>query len=158
MPAAPNANARRCGECTACCDGWLKIRIGDHDVKPGHPCPFSGAGKCAIYDTRPVDPCRNFVCGWLAPTSPLPEWMRPDRSHLIFLPASFTWRTIPVDVAVAVGARPRAKARAWLEAFSRDARRPLLLQADGEWQAHGPPDFLHDMVERLARTDDPTRS
>ena len=83
--------------------------------------------------------------------------MRPDQSNLIFLPASFTWRTLPVDVAVAVGARPKAKARAWIEAFSRDTRRPLLLQSDGEWHAHGPPAFLHDMVARLAQDGDPLR-
>ncbi|GKQ51151.1 hypothetical protein BRSPCE3_20060 [Bradyrhizobium sp. Ce-3] len=76
--------------------------------------------------------------------------MRPDKSDLIFLPASFVWRTTPVDVAVAIGPRPKAKARAWLEAFSRDNRRPLLLQSDGEWHANGPPQFLRDMVERLA--------
>lgn len=76
--------------------------------------------------------------------------MRPDKSGLIFLPASFLWRTTPVDVAVAIGAHPKAKARAWLEAFSRDTRRPLLLQSDGEWYANGPPQFLRDMVERLA--------
>ncbi len=81
--------------------------------------------------------------------------MRPDRSDVIFLPASFVWRTIPVDVAVAIGAHPKAKARAWLEAFSRDARRPLLLQSDGDWHAFGPPQFLSDMVERLADGRDP---
>ncbi|WP_342722102.1 hypothetical protein AAFG07_22625 [Bradyrhizobium sp. B097] len=150
MPAEPSTTARQCGECTACCDGWLKIRIRGHDVHPGQPCPFSSAGKCTIYDERPLDPCRKFVCGWLTPTSPLPDWMRPDRSDVIFLPASFVWRTIPVDVAVAIGAHPKAKARAWLEAFSRDARRPLLLQSDGDWHAFGPPQFLSDMVERLS--------
>ncbi|MHC2250868.1 hypothetical protein ACVILK_000560 [Bradyrhizobium embrapense] len=81
--------------------------------------------------------------------------MRPDKSDLIFLPASFSWRTIPVDVAVAVGTRPKAKARAWLEAFSRDKRRPLLLQSDAEWHAHGPPQFLRDMVARISGGLDP---
>ena len=155
MREKPDAAARRCGDCTACCDGWLKIRVRDHDVYPGRPCPFSAAGKCSIYEERPVDPCREFVCGWLAPTSPLPDWMRPDRSDVIFLPANFRWRGVPVDVAVPVGACPKAKAQAWLESFSATTRRPLLLQANGEWHAYGPPQFLQDMVERLAAGNDP---
>ena len=155
MREQPEAAARQCGSCTACCDGWLKIRVRDHDVYPGRPCPFSAAGRCSIYAERPVDPCREFVCGWLAPTSPLPDWMRPDRSDVIFLPANFRWRGVAVDVAVPVGARPKAKARAWLESFSTTARRPLLLQADGEWHAFGPPQFLQDMVARLAAGNDP---
>ncbi len=81
--------------------------------------------------------------------------MRPDKSDLIFLPASFRWRNIPVDVAVAIGARPKAKAKAWLEDFSREKKRPLLLQSDGEWLAYGPPPFLHEIRDRLANKEQP---
>jgi hypothetical protein len=146
--------ARVCGECTACCDGWLKIRIREQDVYPGCRCPFSGPGRCTIYAERPDDPCRNFFCGWLVPTSPLPGWMRPDKSDVIFLAANFRWRNIAVDVAVPVGARPKAKAQAWLENFSRDMRRPLLMQMDGEWHAYGPPQFLSEIRDRL-QTEEP---
>src|SRR5947209_6989455 len=80
--------ARSCGECTACCDGWLQIEVRGHAVRKGSPCPFSTAGRCTIYPDRPQHPCREFVCGWLTASSPLPDWMRPDKSHLILLAAN----------------------------------------------------------------------
>ena len=60
---AAATSARRCDACTACCDGWLKIAVHGHAVYPGKPCPFSSGHHCTIYDTRPQDPCRAFVCG-----------------------------------------------------------------------------------------------
>ena len=141
---------RTCSECTACCDGWLKINVRGHDVFPGNPCRFSVAHKCSIYADRPVDPCQQFVCGWLADKSPLPEWMRPDKANLILLPANFRWRGIPVHVAVAVGARPKDKAIKWLKDFCLASRRPLIFQTEGEWIAYGPPEFQSQMSARLA--------
>src|SRR5439155_10475649 len=59
------ASGRRCGECTACCDGWLKINVYGVEVYPGHPCPHSSGHHCLIYERRPLDPCQRFFCGWL---------------------------------------------------------------------------------------------
>ena len=117
MPTNQPDVARKCSERTACCDGWLKINVRGRDVFPGSPCPFSVAHRCSIYEERPVDPCQQFVCGWLMDNSPLPEWMRPDKANLILLPANFRWRGVPVHVAVAVGARPKDKAINWLKDF-----------------------------------------
>ena len=104
------ATARNCGSCTACCDGWLRIEVRGHEVRPGRACPFCVAHACAIYQERPQHPCREFVCGWLVPTSPLPDWMRPDKSDVILLAANFFWKGLPVDIAVAAGRRPKQKA------------------------------------------------
>ncbi len=68
---APGGITRVCGTCTACCDGWVAGTIYGHEMKPGTPCHFRGEGCCTIYDKRPLDPCRKFVCGWLAADSPL---------------------------------------------------------------------------------------
>ena len=97
--------ARHCGGCTACCDGWLRIEVSGHEVRPGKACPFRIEHGCSIYEQRPQHPCREFICGWLVPSSPLPEWMRPDKSDLILLAANFAWHGLPVDVAVAAGDR-----------------------------------------------------
>jgi hypothetical protein len=146
---------RSCGSCTACCDGWLQIEVRGHVVRRGQPCPFSVAHQCAIYPERPQDPCREFVCGWLVASSPLPDWMRPDRADMIMLAANFFWRGFPVDVLVPVGARPRQKALDWLKTFCAENKRLLLYQIDGEWIAFGPPAFQADIVERLARGEEP---
>jgi hypothetical protein len=142
---------RQCGPCTACCDGWLKITVRGHEVRPGKPCPFSSGHDCSIYATRPQDPCREFICGWLDRNSPLPQWMRPDKAGLILLPANFTWRGLRVDVAVPVDQGPKTKALEWLKTFSFANGRLLLYGVKDEWYAFGPPDFQVDMRARIGK-------
>lgn len=142
---------RGCDGCTACCGGWLQIEVRGHRVWPGNPCPFCVDHGCAIYDERPSNPCRKFVCGWLVASSPLPEWMRPDRSDMIMLAANFSWHGLPVDVLVPVGDRPKQKALDWLMQFSAANKRLLLYQMKGEWFAFGPPAFQTEMSDRIQR-------
>ncbi len=144
-------NQRSCGSCTACCDGWLQIEVRGHHIRPGTPCPFSVEHRCSIYPERPQKPCREFVCGWLVASSPLPEWMRPDKSDMIMLAANFIWRGLPVDVLVAAGQRPKTKALDWMKAFSSEKKRLLIYQVDGDWFAFGPPAFQAEISERIAR-------
>ena len=146
----PNST-RSCGSCTACCDGWLQIEVRGQRIRPGRPCPFRADHGCSIYEQRPAKPCREFVCGWLVGLSPLPDWMRPDKSDMIMLAANFTWRGLPVDVIVPVGARPKRKALDWLMQFSSANRRMLLYQIEGEWFAYGPPAFQAEIAERISR-------
>lgn len=66
---------RPCGDCTACCDGFL---IGEAKGKPfgdGKPCEFLISKKCTIYSDRP-QMCRNYQCAWTQFV--LPEWMKPN--------------------------------------------------------------------------------
>jgi len=88
----------------------------------GKPCPYSVEHQCSIYSERPQNPCREFICGWLIASSPLPEWMRPDKSDMIMLAANFVWHGLPVDVVVAAGDSPKKKALAWLMKFSSEKK------------------------------------
>jgi hypothetical protein len=146
---------RTCGSCTACCDGWLQIEVRGHKIQPGKPCPFSVEHQCSIYSERPQHPCREFVCGWLIASSPLPEWMRPDKSDMIMLAANFFWHGLPVDVLVPAGDRPKQKALDWLMKFSAEKKRLLLYQVEKEWFAFGPPAFQAEISERIARGEQP---
>lgn len=146
-----NDNARVCGDCTACCDGWLKIEVRGHQVQPGTPCLFSSGHHCTIYPDRPQHPCREFICGWLARSSPLPEWMRPDKANMILLPAKFIWRGLRVDVAVPVGEQPKKKALDWLKKFCSEHKRPLIYESKTDWFAFGPPAFQAEMHDRINR-------
>ncbi len=148
---ADSSKARQCGDCAACCEGWLKIEIRGHPVYPGKKCPFCTRSGCSIYDERPEDPCRKFICGWLAHRSPLPDWMRPDKSNAILLVASFAWHGIPVDVAVPAGNRIKEKALTWLQDFYSKQKRLLVFNLDEEWYAFGPPAFQQDIRSRLQR-------
>jgi hypothetical protein len=85
------------------------------------------------------------------PSSPLPEWMRPDKSDMIMLAANFIWQGRPVDVVVAVGDRPKKKALEWLKKFSRENKRLLIYQIEQDWFAFGPPAFQSDISQRIGR-------
>jgi len=87
------------------------------------------------------------------PTSPLPDWLRPDRAKIIFLPAQFNWSGRHVDVAVPVGDGAEAKALQWVKDFALAQKRLLLYRQDEDWFAFGPPAFQADMHERMARGD-----
>ena len=123
------ASDRNCGDCTACCDGWLKAEIkGDglthHTASPGSPCMYSSSTGCQVYESRPVSPCRVFRCEWLTNLD-LPEKFKPNRSKVI-LKGNFVWErpmsNVPVAVATAVGAKLPGKTVQWLSAYAEENR------------------------------------
>ena len=154
---------RNCQPCTACCDGWLQIRVGDAHAYPGKPCPHSTGQGCRIYADRPVDPCQQFICGWRMEGSPLPEWMKPNNAKVIVLPSQMVWRDRPVDVAVPVGKRIPPRALNWLQQFAQQHNRMLLyseqIEENGVFTnkqrvaAYGPPAFQQEMAQQLASGD-----
>lgn len=150
-PAAtrPRAVHRECGGCTACCDGWLKITVYGNDVYPGKPCPYSTGHCCRIYEHRPLDPCKNFVCGWLDSQSPFPDDFRPDKLGVIILRAR--WRGLAVYALVPAGRDPDDKLIEWMTDFSNSRGIPFLYEMRGEWYAYGPPAFRQDVAARHAR-------
>ena len=75
--------------------------------------------------------------------------MRPDKSDMILLAANFTWHSLPVDVAVAAGTRPKQKALDWLKKFASEKKRLLIYQIGEDWFAFGPPAFQAEISERI---------
>jgi hypothetical protein len=149
LAAAPPA--RSCGSCTACCDGWLAGTIHGHAMSPGTPCHFRGAGGCTIYDQRPDSPCRSFVCAWLAPDSPFPEPLRPDRCGVII--ANVRWRGQSAYLLRSAGKDPDPALLAAMQRFSVQTGRPFFYEIQGEKLGFGPPLFQQDMLERARRGD-----
>ncbi len=148
---------RSCQNCTACCDGWLRITIQGQAVYPGKKCPFSTGTGCSDYPNRPIQPCRQFDCGWLIKGSPLPDWMRPDTAKVIVLFNELVFSGIPIDVAVPVGRRIPPRALQWLKYFAERERRVLIYSEQivanksftGEQSiaAFGPPELSRFMPE-----------
>ena len=90
---------RGCGECTACCEGWLSAE--DLDMRPGKACKHRIESGCSIYPERPEVPCKTFRCGWLRDSQVFSEDLRPDKCGAILLsdrPAAGyeVWRLVPV--------------------------------------------------------------
>ncbi len=155
---ATPASGRDCLPCNACCQGWVSARVLGHHMRPGHPCPHSTPGGCAVYAQRPESPCRTFVCSWLVKGSPLPEWMRPDRSGAIVL-LSLKWEDEYVISAVPVGRSIPERTLAWLRDYAQRHRRPLVyyerIEDNGAYTGlrrfgFGPPAF-RDRVARMAQ-------
>jgi hypothetical protein len=140
---------RHCGECTACCDGWVAGTFRGHEMKPGVPCHFVRAGGCSIYAERPVSPCRNFVCGWLAPDSPFPEDFRPDRLGVIVI--RMAWRGQPAYLLCSAGRDPDEELLKWMRDFSMRTGRPFFYEQAGEKLGFGPEAFQQDMLAKVQR-------
>lgn len=155
--ASKKQQARQCQPCTGCCDGWVQMNIQGHDVYPGCPCPHSTGNGCDDYANRPVDPCHNFMCGWIIDDSPLPEWMKPSNARVIVIFNKINWNGHPVDLAVPMGRKIPPRALNWLKDFAEKHGRPLMymeqLEVDGKFQkqqelhAFGPPDFQQQVLQ-----------
>ena len=147
--AVQSANTRECGSCTACCDGWAVGTVYGHEMKPGTPCHFRGEGCCTIYERRPTEPCRNFVCGWLRPGSPFPDSFRPDRLGVMIVATQ--WRQRPAYILVSAGRDPDEALLAWMREFSARTGAPFFYEQQGSRYGFGPAAFQHEMLARVER-------
>ena len=141
------ARERECGTCTACCDGWVEGTIHGHEMKPGVPCHFRGEGCCTIYERRPEEPCRRFICGWLAPASPFPESFRPDRLGVMIV--ATRWRGRPAYILKSAGRDPDEELLAWMRNFSVGKGAPFFYEQNGERFGFGPAQFQQEMLMKL---------
>jgi hypothetical protein len=147
IPLLPARSARReCGTCTACCDGWVVGTIHGHDMKPGVPCHFRGEGCCAIYESRPEEPCRSFACGWLLPGSPFPEDFRPDRLGVMIIP--IRWRSRAAYILRSAGRDPDERLLGWMQDFSARTGAPFFYERAGERYGFGPEAFRQEMLQK----------
>lgn len=56
-------NFRECGDCVACCSGYLIGNSYGNKFGTGKPCAFLVKGDCSIYEDRP-ETCRTYQCAW----------------------------------------------------------------------------------------------
>ena len=150
---------RRCTPCNTCCQGWLKVEAKAAKAFLGSACQYCSASRCDIYESRPIDPCQNFVCAWLNPKSSLPDWMRPDRSHVIVMTDRLNWKDRPVITATYTVSPAPTQTRDWLYKYSDISDMPLVtiefLTEQGNpaskklLSTHGPREFALEMIERF---------
>jgi hypothetical protein len=139
---------RECGECTACCEGW--VADASLEMWAGKPCAHCTSGGCAIYETRPEDPCRTFKCAWLEDEEAFPEEMRPDKSGAIVLSARY-WKEWNVLRATPVGVVIPDATLEWLRLHTKAKDQPLIFYergyvdgaytTGGRQRAYGSPEF-----------------
>lgn len=79
---------RECGECTACCEGWLSGTAHGSRFYPNSPCHYlDGCNGCSIYKDRP-EICQQFECLWKQ-TNQIPGWLKPSRCGAILYQRSY---------------------------------------------------------------------
>ena len=147
--ARPTHAARKCGVCVTCCGGWVAGNMLGHEVKPGSPCPFVCETGCSVYERRPTNPCKNFVCGWLLPESPFPEDFRPDKVGVIIV--RIAWRARPAYILVSAGRDPEEPMLEWMRGYSMQTGGPFFYAQGGERLGFGPMEFQQEMLAKLQR-------
>ncbi len=143
------AGPRECGNCTACCEGWLECTVLGQEIVPGSPCRYIHEGHCSNYEQRPVSPCRDFVCAWVLADSPFPDSFRPNQLGVIIVRIS--WRDQPAYLLRSAGRDPSAELLEWMQRFSIRTGRPFFYEIAGEKLGFGPPLFQQDMLKRAQR-------
>lgn len=152
---------RNCQPCTACCDGWVQIKVKGCEAYPGHPCPHSTGKGCDDYENRPVDPCRQFECAWVKQGSKLPDDFRPNECGALVIDGLLTWQGLAVDLAVPVGREIPEETLNWLMKYAEKTLRPLIYQQQDPSSdkleknpltlAYGPPAFQQWVLEQQAK-------
>jgi len=139
---------RQCFPCTACCEGWLtSIEI---DMSPGKPCQHCTVKGCAIYESRPKNPCKTYQCAWLREGSELPDELRPDLCGAV-VSLNRKWNGWTVIHAAPTGAEIPPETLEWIKAYAVKLGKPLMFQVnireDGEFGpakilGYGPREFV----------------
>ena len=133
--------ARACGECAKCCEGWLSGAAYGHTFAPGRPCFFLEK-TCSIYADRPVDPCRNYRCAWLAEEI-FPMWMKPSLANVIITRKDDEQGGPPYYVVDRAGDTFDARAWNWLVRWAEETNSNVECRLDGEVKRLGSPRFVN---------------
>ena len=134
---------RECGDCTACCQGWLSGVAHGREFYPGQPCHFVGCNGCSIYEDRPESPCKTYSCEWLRNTD-VPEWMKPSVSNVIItgkeLEKPDGSKQIYLEV-VEAGKKIDSRALNWLFRLHLRTKIPIRVQVEGFYNWYESPTF-----------------
>jgi hypothetical protein len=143
----PKKILRTCGECTACCEGYLEGWAYGHHFYLGRPCHFMKSGGCSIYADRPKEPCVRFMCVWLAQDF-LPVWFRPDKSNVIVTWASWgPKKDLPYLKVTERGTKIDSVVLNFIYMYHVETRMPITVQIDRGWNHYGPYEFVEEMKQ-----------
>lgn len=133
---------RKCGSCTACCEGWLWGSAHDKSFFPGKKCHFVCSTGCSIYNQRPEDPCRTFSCAWLTDQDRVfPEWFRPDLSGVVM--KYVEWKEGEAYLEVwECGKKIDSSVLVYLILLSMNDGKNISVQVDRGWYHFGSEEFL----------------
>src|SRR6266700_3038744 len=132
-----------------CCGAVVPLKQVSTHAAAAHTAGTRECGTCTIYERRPSDPCRNFICGWLQTQSPFPEEFKPDRLGVLIIPVQ--WREKTAYILRSAGRDPDEALLAWMREFSLRTDRPFFYEQAGERFGFGPREFQVEMLTKLER-------
>ena len=133
-------NKRVCGNCTACCEGWLEGVAHTKHFYPGRSCHFKGENCCTIYKDRPDEPCKSYKCVWLVDNN-VPEWLRPDLSKVIITERDFNG--IKFWDMIETGSKVDSSVLNWLFMhYGTGQVQNIMYRVDGGINYFGTPEFI----------------
>ncbi len=128
---------RECGDCKACCEGWVAGRVYGRIFYPGKPCHFIGDKGCSIYDLRPKEPCKRYKCVWLTNVdNAYPEWLQPNLSGVIISNKVDKYGKPYLEV-LETSNKIKDEVLQWLINYQLDTKKNMSIQVDGEWKHLG---------------------
>lgn len=134
---------RKCGDCTACCEGWLPGQVNGKAFFAGKPCHYLGCKGCTIYSSRPKSPCQDYFCEWML-NPELPEWMQPHVSGVIITPEVYKTGAKYWTV-VEMGKQIDSKILNWILIHCLNNKINVRYQIAGGWNKMGfDQEFLKD--------------
>lgn len=129
---------KECGECKACCEGWLNGEVYGKRFSAGTPCHFMSTTGCSIYKDRPQDPCKSYNCEWLT-NEEFPLWMQPNVSNVIVSKKKING--IEYYSAITTGKEMSAAALNWLFTWAVPKQFNLVYKIQGGVYKVGSPEF-----------------
>ena len=136
---------RKCGNCTKCCEGWLHGKAYKHTFYKGKPCFYlkeisCASGGCSIYNDRPYDPCKTYVCAWVNEEF-LPMWMKPNLINVIC--TKINKNNIEYYEFVEAGNKIDATVLNWIVLWAINSKTNILYYIDGGLNYIGSDEFCN---------------
>ena len=157
--------SRTCLPCTECCRGALEANYNGVDIGFNKPCEHVTDKGCGIGDNRPDDPCKSYLCSWVADEKLLPSELRPDLCKAILNRNRLTYLGEPVDELVPTGKTiPAETKEAFISLYNK--KRSLLVIKETEYEEGIPyrtvvpvgPSFFRERVIKVAKLGHPLTS
>lgn len=140
------AKDRSCDGCTRCCEGWLTATIHGEDMYPGKPCQYVEEGVgCSIYNDRPKDPCKEFLCEWRV-NDQIPLQFKPSISNSIILDKKI--RNIPYYNIVQTGTEADPEFLSWLFMYCMTLSKNVRWEVNGKAFWFGSQEFVTEIQKQ----------
>lgn len=113
----------------------------------GRKCFFMKKNGCSIYENRPENPCKNYLCAWMTDEDKIPEWLKPSEANVIC-----TWRHISeinekyLEITEC-DSKMSVEVLSWIVHFHIESNHNILYHIDGGRNYLGSNKFINHITQ-----------